>query len=202
MPDGTGLIDAIFPFPGLTPFPSVDTIAINGVTMPGKWTLLSAPKKFGWQINKGYGLSGATVVPIGDELIVAKFKAEIWSAQDQVTYKTLRNALLVKPVISGGNLASLALGVSHPELAALGMSAFVPLVTGPQLQTAPGLWTQEFEFLQFRAPQPAPKRPATSIPADTPPKPTALTATQVQIQQELARQQALTAHVPLPASTP
>ncbi len=155
-----------------TAFPAVDTFSIAGLTLTGKWTLLSAPKKFGWQIQQGYGLSGAFVFPKGDELITPKFKGEFWDHRDWAVFKETRKRLLQKGVVSLGIIAS-AMGIDHPELKALGVTSVVTGMIGPATQSKTGLWTIEIEFLQYRPPLPAPPKPKQVIPTNTPALPTA-----------------------------
>src|SRR4029077_9900215 len=77
-----GLLDAVAPNPLVSAFPAVNTITLAGQTMPGRWILTDATKVFGWQIQKGFGLSGAFAFPIGDELVVPKFTVVIWTSSD------------------------------------------------------------------------------------------------------------------------
>ncbi|HLK38682.1 MAG TPA: hypothetical protein VKU41_18090, partial [Polyangiaceae bacterium] len=58
--------------------PAVDTITINGVQAPGQWVLQPGGKVYGWQQQKGYALSGATLNPTCDELIEAPFLVRLW----------------------------------------------------------------------------------------------------------------------------
>lgn len=160
-----GLSDAAGPNPLVTSFPAVDTFTIVGLKMPGKWTLLDAPKVFGWQIQQGFGLSGATVFPIADELVVAKFRGEMWESPDYEVYKQIRKNILVKPVFSvGGALIAGALGIDHPELAALGVKAVVLKEIRPTIQEEGGLWVAHVDFLQYRPPLPIAKKPTFVVP--------------------------------------
>src|SRR2546430_1200113 len=106
------LLDAVAPNPLVTAFPQVNTITLAGQLMPGRWLLVSAPKVFGWQIQKGFGLSGAFAFPTGDELILAKFSVWIWKTRDYASFRETRKIFLKKPVFSvGGTLTSKALGI-------------------------------------------------------------------------------------------
>lgn len=169
------------PLGPITAFPNVNTFTLCNTVMPGKWTLLDARKKFGWQIQQGYGLSGAYVFPKGDELVVPKFRGEFWDSGDMLVFRLIRTALLIKPSATLG-IVSAALGINHPELKVLGVTSVVVLETGPLLQGEGGLWTINIDFLQFRPPLPAPAKPKLVIPDVGAPLPTAQGAQQIQIQ--------------------
>ncbi len=178
------------PLGPVTSFPVVDTFTIASIRMPGKWTLLDAKKKFGWQIQQGYGLSGAFVFPKGDELIVPKFRGEFWDSGDFFAYKQVQKRLLVKGLVTLGILAA-ALGIDHPELKALGVTSVVVLELGPAIQAEGGLWVVTVDFLQYRAPLPVPPKPKTVIPDVTPPVPTAQGLQQIELQKLQAQAKAL-----------
>jgi hypothetical protein len=188
------LQDAVFPDPTVSSFPSVNTISLAGQVMAGKWELVDAQKVFGWQIQKGFGLSGAFAFPIGDELVVPKFLVTIWKQFDFLQFREQRKLLLKKPVFSvGGTLTSKALGVTHPELKALGVTDVVVKSLGPMVNDLEkgGLWTCTVEFLQWRKPILALPRPAGTIPDNGPPQPTAVDAQDKELQALRAERAAL-----------
>jgi hypothetical protein len=178
-----GISDAIQPVPAITAFPYQDALIINGFTLPGKWTLTDAKRKFGWQIQKGFALSGATVLPMGDELIVATFKVEIWSQSDWSIYSQLRKQLFTKGVFAlPGGLLTAALGIHHPALKALGVTNVVVAEVAAEQQEEGGLWTQVVSFLEYYPARKVPPKPKTVIPDIAPPTPTAQTAQQIEVQ--------------------
>lgn len=188
------VIDAVAPNPLVTAFPAVNTIILASQVMPGKWTLTAAPKKFGWQIQKGFGLSGAFVFPIGDELVVPKFTISIWKSADYAVFRQVRKVLLKKPVFTlGGTLTSKALGIDHPELKDLGVDAVVVGAVNPMINDGTGLWEGEVEFIQWRPPKLAPPRPSGKIPDVAQPSPTAKDAQDIELQRLQAERAALAA---------
>lgn len=163
-----GLSQAVGPIPDTTVFPITNTIELASFVLPGKWTLVSAPKVFGWQIQMGYGLSGAVITPMGDKLVVAKFKGEFWNNVDVSEFKSIRALLFQKPVISQGNqLLSGALGIKHPELAAMGVTGVVIGEYTPLIQEEGGLWSMTVDFIQYRPPVIAPPAPKYVVPPPT-----------------------------------
>jgi hypothetical protein len=176
------LLDAVGPNPLQTAFPAVNTITLAGQTMPGLWVLKEAPKEFGWQVQKAFGLSGAFVFPIGDEIVAPKFEISIWRSADYAVFREVRKTLLKKPVFTvGGTLSSKALGIYHPELKDLGVEAVVVKLVTPMVNDGTGLWQGTVQFYQWRKPVLAPPKPSTKIPDVAPPQPTATDAQQVEI---------------------
>ncbi len=167
----------------VTSFPAVNTFSVASILMPGKWTLLDADKKFGWQIQQGYALSGAFVFPKGDELVVARFKGEFWSQVDFALFKEIRPKFLEKGVfLIGGILNASAMGIEHPELKAMGVTSVVVLKISPVIQEEGGLWVVHIDFLQYRRPLPAVPKPKQIIPDVNP----ALTAAKNNVEKEQA----------------
>lgn len=176
----------------LNGFPSADTITLANAQAPGKWTLVSAPKVYGWDVRKGYGTSGATVVPVGDELVTAEFMVELWDPADYLLFKVFRSSFLKKPLIGvPGAPTSLALGIDHPELRELGVDSVVVKEINPLVGDAFGVWSTKVVFLQYRKPLPALSKPLAAIPDAAPPIPTAQTALEQQIAAASAELQAL-----------
>ncbi len=169
------------------PYPSpigTCSFTIANIPMPGKWTLIEAKKKFGWQILAGFALAGATVIPKGDELVTAKFKGEIWDNGDMFAYKQARQRLFQKGVLTlpGGALGATAMGISHPELKAMGVESVVTLEIGALIQEEGGLWVTHIDFLQYRRPVPVPPKPQRTTPDIAPPVPTAKNAQELEAQ--------------------
>lgn len=196
IPGPPGLSDAVQPTPFVTAFPAVDSFTIASFPMPGKWTLTDAKRKFGWQIQKGYALSGAQVFATGDELVVAKFRGEFWAMSDFNIFKQLRKQLFRKAVFvppGGSTLIAAAMGIDHPELKALGVTNVVVLEVGAARQEEGGLWTITIDFLEYYPPRQAPPKPTIVIPDIASPTPIAQNAQQVESQKLAAEAAALRA---------
>ena len=190
VPGPPGMSDAVQPAPLVTAFPTVDTFTIANIPMPGRWTLLEAARKFGWQIRKGYALSGAQVFHIGDELVVARFRGEFFSSSDFAIWKQVRKQIYRKPVFAppgGGVLFTAAMGIDHPELKALGVNNVVTLEVHAARQEEGGLWSQHIDFLEYYPPIPAVKRPVVTIPDVAAPTPTAKNMFDLEIQKAEAQ---------------
>lgn len=185
------LLPALAPTPRTTQFPvpsvvvaasgsqNFESFNLAGVPLPGQWLLVDATRTFGWQMRKGYGLTGATIVPIGDDLMTAKFAIKIWTSSDAGVYRTLLKTLLKKPAgVLPGVPTSAGMGVDHPSLKDMGISAVVvksvtPLFSPLVTSGGKGPWTAAVEFWEFRAPLPAIPTPSTVYPDRAPPNPSA-----------------------------
>lgn len=169
-------------------FPAVDTITIGGLQAPGKWTLDSANKVYGWDIRQGYALSGATVVPKGDSLVEPEFVVEIWDPVDLIAFRLFRKLYLKKALVATpGALVAMALGIDHPELKELGCVSVVVREVSFLKNDGFGVYMCKVKFLQYRRPLPALSKPNAAIPAVTQAKPTAVTAADRELQAAQAR---------------
>lgn len=166
-------------------FPAVDTIKLGVDTMPGNWILLPTYKEFGWQQQKGWGLTGATVRPTGDELVVAPFLVRFWNPFEWSAFQNFRRKYLSKAVFSVAGNLTYAIGIVHPELNALGVESVVPRKVPAFTNNGKGLWSGTVEFLQYRKPQPVLETPNAAIPAAAAPQPSATDSLQ---QEQLSKQ--------------
>ncbi len=187
--DGTSLFNAL----GTSSlvFPAVDTITVAGGPAPGKWTLVRGSKVYGWQERKGFGQSGATVVPTGDELVKPEFHVEFFDPKDWLLFQAFRAQYLKKALVGvPGAPGALALGIDHPELKALGCTSVVVQEVEAFKNDGFGVWAGNIKFLQYRPPQLALSKPDSAIPDLISPRPTAQDALEAKIQALLAQNQA------------
>jgi len=160
--------------PQIYNFPGTDTITLAGVQPVGKWTYIEGPRVFGWEERKGYGLTGATTVPTGDELVKPRFLWEVFNNLDFIAAKLFRSTYLKKPAAAiPGSPAPMAMGIYHPELKELGVESVVVKEVSPFVNDGFGLWSCTVLFWQYRKPLPALSKPLASIPDVATPRPTA-----------------------------
>lgn len=172
-----------FPFPRLVQsfgpggsFTSEGPI-INGQAMPGQWLLMDAQRVFGWEERGGNYLTGATLVPKGDPLLLAKYSIRIWSSADAGVYRKLLGTLLKKPVIQISGVAGIVqtnastavLGIDDPSLKDIGITQVVvwsvtPLFNPLVTSGGKGPWTASVELKEYRKPIPALPIPDQAIP--------------------------------------
>lgn len=184
-----------FPVPTLYQFEVPGTGATNfesfnlaGLPMPGQWLLTDCEPVSGWQIQQGFGLSGATVLPIGDPLTKCTFAIKIWTNADAVLYRQLLKTTLRKPAYSvPGTPVSAGMGIDHPSLLDVGIDTVVvwsrtPLFSPLVASGGKGAWTARVVFLQYKAPVPAIPKPSQKIPDKAPPMPSAEDAADLETQ--------------------
>lgn len=179
-------------------FPAVDYFIVGGVRSPGKATLVDAPREYGWQVDKGFGFSGATVRPTGDELSTVKFSIEIWDPADIPQWNDFALRFLSKALVKAtGGVEPMALGILHPSLNAppLNIAKVVVKQVTALLNDGYGLWSSSVTFLEYRPPIKALQRPPAALPPVTDAKPTALDAADRQIQAKTATIQDLAVDV-------
>ncbi|HEX8795450.1 MAG TPA: hypothetical protein VF765_31085 [Polyangiaceae bacterium] len=185
-----------FPTDGVIGDPSVDYILIEGTKSPGKATVRGANSPRGWDIRKGYALSGATVVPSGDELAEGiKVLFEFWEESQLTDWYAYAAKYFDKSVrFVLGSLTPRPLGIFHPVLAAppIGITEVVVKDCTQLENDGYGLWSCELTLLQYRKPKPAPAAPSAAIPAALSAAPTALDAADREMQAKLAQFQSLT----------
>jgi len=190
----------------ITYFPDLDYFIIGGDKSPGIARLTKADSPSGIDVRKGYGLSGATTVPTGEEPSDVEFTIELWdegipTKQDPLQFLagTSINARshpqqwdafarkwLTRPVFQPGTflsqsaLAALALPIVHPGLnrAPINITKVLRHNCTALVNDGTGLWTCTVSFLQFKPPRLALPKPTTALPNKPNPRPTAMNANQ------------------------
>lgn len=132
-----------------------DFVILAGQRSPGIAELQSASSPRRWDIRRGYGLSGATVVFRGIMLAEFKLLLRLYSAEDWESWDTFRE--LVQRPPSGERPR--ALDISHPILDAFGIASVVVTDVIQPTQTEDGVYTIEIRLLEYRRPEIALSRP-------------------------------------------
>lgn len=157
-------------------FPHADTFLLGGQPCPGKATLIAGDSPRPWDIRKGYAMSGATVVPAGDDLSHPVFAVEMWDPADWPLFQAFAAKYLAKSVrFKPGTVVPVALGIYHPVLASppwLITEVVVENVTVPK-QDDTGMWMLEIHFLDYRKVKPAPPKPDAAFATTQTPIPSA-----------------------------
>jgi len=158
--------------------PRVDYIILNGLKSPGRAIIRGAGTPRDWDIRKGFGFSGATVVFVGDNL--AKFSVEIflWDFPKHWLEWQRFSKVLERPPApgdattlgDGGFLPSVspkALSIVHPVLnmGPLHITSVVIEDVTQFEQDETGGFRCEIKMLQFRKPKPMLAKPDAATPA-------------------------------------
>jgi hypothetical protein len=170
-------------------FPAREYIMIGGDPSPGKCTIRGANSPRGWDERKGYALSGATLVPTGDELATFEILFEFWDETQIPLWYSYAAKYFDKAVrLIPGSLVPKALGIEHPILSAPPIRITeVVVVDATQLeQDETNGWSCVVKFKQYRRAKPALSPPDATIPAAQKPTPTAQDAADREIQEKLA----------------
>jgi hypothetical protein len=177
-------------------FPAQDYVTIGGDKSPGKSVIFDVHTPRPWDIRKGYALTGATIVPQGDDLGTFKIRFEFWSGADVPAWYAFAAKYFDKSVrlVPGSNKPK-ALSILHPML-----SAPPVRITACVVDDATGLEPDDdglggyhatVSFIQYRAPKPALSPPDAAIPPAANPQPTAEDAADQEIQNKQATYQSL-----------
>jgi hypothetical protein len=169
-------------------FPERDYVMIGGDPSPGKATIRGCNSPRGWDVRKGYALSGATVVPTGDDLSKFEILFEFWDESQVPLWYSFASKYFDKAVrLNPGTLVPKALGIEHPILSAppLRITEVVVEDVTQLEQDDTGGWSCVVKFLQYRRAKPALSPPDASIPAAQKATPTAQDAAEREIQEKL-----------------
>lgn len=146
-------------------FPVQDFIVLGGLPSPGLAIIRgpNSPRK--WDIQQGFGFSGATLVYTGTDLAKLEVDIVAWLPEHFAAWEIWAKAVLgaPKPV---RNPASLS--IEHPILSSAPLSItqiVVEDVTGWE-QVEPGKWIRTIKMIQYRAPKPILVRPFEGPPGD------------------------------------
>lgn len=177
-------------FPG----EDLDTFTIGGDRSPGQCTLLKAPNLQRWQINQGNAISGASMVPMGEDVTDVEFGLFFWTpAQFTVWQNFATRWFKAATVTAPGGVDSLALAIGYPLLRVPPISITKVGYKGctePHFEEEEGI-SLVVTFIKWKRPILAKPKPLATIPAAAKPKPTASDARQQVIAQQSAELAAL-----------
>jgi hypothetical protein len=146
-----------------------DYILLAGQQSPGLVEVVGASSPREWDKRKGYGVSGAYSVFIGQDLsefaVRLRFSTALHWAE-WATWKKLVDKLPKKRFGSGKD--SGMLDIWHPVLEDVGIKAVGVADRKAPEQTADGEWTIEIKFIEFRRPKLSLAKPegAAATPVD------------------------------------
>lgn len=184
-------------------FPTSDTITIEGVVSPGKAVLQNIKLPKDWQKNKGYGLSGATLVPLGDDLATFQIRFSFWLPSQVAAWRDYWTKFFSKQLVTvAGAAQPMALNIVHGRLAFHGLGPCVVTDAGGLEKDDLGEWFHVVSFQQYRKAKPALQKPIATIPGASTAKPTAQDAQDRAIQERQATAASLSDGAAAAISTP
>lgn len=165
-----------------------DHFSVNNEQCPGKCVIHGAGTPREWDIRKGYGLSGATVVFMGNTVSRFDIDVTIFTQQDFDAWSAFYGKYLQKP--DQGKYPR-AVGIYHPQLAVLGIGSMVVEDVTQFEQDDTGGWTCTIKCIEFKKPKPLILRPLGSIPGTGTKQPTAADKFDQELQDKQKQLQAL-----------
>jgi hypothetical protein len=182
------------PVPIPNGFPAQDYVTIGGLASPGKVTVQQGHSPRPWDIRKGYAMTGATIVPQGDDLATFTLHFEFWDESDMPLWYAYAACYFDKSVrlVPGSNVPK-ALSIQHPVLQAPPFRVTECVVNDCTTleNDGTGLWSCDVLCTQYRKPKPALAPPNQAIAAVKNPTPTAEDAADREIQAKLAQYNSL-----------
>lgn len=180
--------------PIFTSFPAVDTIIVGGFVLPGRWDV-EARRMWKWAYAIPAGFDGVSFTSVQTPPAEIKATGTFWTDEQWTLFKQFDSQIFKKPaktlgLLGGATLASFALGVTHPELERLDITAVLVEEVKSLRQTAGGLWVGEVTMLEWRKGKPLPQPPKTKIPSVSAPLPTAQSQEELEAQKLLAVREA------------
>lgn len=165
-------------------FPEQDVLFLGAYPLPGKATILSAPRKNKWDVRTGWGIAGGSTIWIGVEPSEIKVRLDFWLPEQYEFWKLIARSIFTPSVMTG----QVALDVSHPVLndPPIGITAVQVREVEAAKQDEEGGWYVEITLLEFKRPKPAIGQPKASIPNAITQVPTAQDALDTTIQERAA----------------
>lgn len=148
----------------INPFRNADAfdyVVLVGEPSPGLCDVSGAGRKYEWDIRKGHGLAGATVVYTGEGLAKFTVRFFVWDNEPAEgpdlwdDWHTWWARLDTTDKTKG-------LDISHPYLDELNIKSVVVDEEKQWTQVEPGYFAKDVSFLQFREPTPETGKPSGS----------------------------------------
>lgn len=168
--------------------PEQDYVILGSKRTPGRATIVSPGSPRKWDKQAGFGISGATLAFLGDDLSEFDLLVDLWEPEHWTAWTSFARDVLDKRP-RGRISPEGAFDIVHPALnrSPTRISSVVVLdVTGPDQED--GLWTFRIKLSAYRQPKPALGKPPAAVPAVPGVTPTAKTAEDQAIADLLAEQ--------------
>ncbi len=144
--------------------PQQDYIVLAGVPSPGKAVVRGASSPRKWDVQAGYGLTGATVIFNGEGLAQFDVDIYVWEPEHFIQWEPFAKLTLENPPL-GARPTSMS--IQHPMLNSPPLKITQVVVTNvtqwePSDET--GEWMRTISFLQYRKAKPALVKPLEGPP--------------------------------------
>lgn len=150
----------------ITGAPYQDHIVLAGQVSPGLAAVRGCSSPRNWDVQKGYGLTGATVIFTGEGLATFDVDIFAWEPEHFTAWEIFARLTLVNPPIGA---RPTAMFIQHPQVNDPPISVsdvVVTNVTQWEQGEEGGLWARTISFLQYRKAKPALIKPLGGVPGD------------------------------------
>jgi hypothetical protein len=146
-------------------FPDADYIVLGGKVSPGRATIDGAARVRTYDIQKGYGTTGAFVRYTGDGLAKFRVRIDLWTKDDFAEWNSFAKAVLTKPP---SQLRPSALKIKHPllNLPPLEIDTVVVADVSQFRPDEHGLYSCTIDLIQYREVKIARATAKAPIPAE------------------------------------
>ncbi len=139
--------------------PALNYVVVNGVPSPGKAIITGADIPYNYDVQQGYGLSGAVTVFRGRGVSEPTLTIQLWERAHFLLWPLF--AKMLEPPKPG---IKLVVEMRHPLLSAADIKAVAVKRLGQLTRGANGIWTSTTQLLEWRPPLPALVKPRGAIP--------------------------------------
>lgn len=141
--------------------PALNYVVVRGIRSPGRAQLSGVEAPFNWDVQKGYALSGASIVFRGRDIAKPTLTISMWDPLHFLQWELFKGAL--KPPTPS---TPFFVDMQHPILAAADISAVgVESLGEPIRQPNGGLWVATIKLIEYRPFKLALVKPDKSIPS-------------------------------------
>jgi hypothetical protein len=139
--------------------PSLNYVVVNGVTSPGKAVISGADIPWNYDVQQGYGLSGAVTVFRGRGVAEPTLTISLWDRAHFLLWPLFLKML--EPPKPG---IKLVVEMKHPALSAADIKAVAVKKLGQLERQSTGIWTSTIALIECRPPLPSLVKPRGAIP--------------------------------------
>lgn len=135
-------------------------VVVAGIPSPGRAQFTGVSTNYKWDSQPSYGMSGATQIFRGRDISKFTLTITMWRREHFVQW-----AIFAKLLEPPSPTKPLVVSMSHPVLAAAGISAIAVESVGQPERQSNGLWVATIKLMEYRPPARALVKPRGAIPA-------------------------------------
>lgn len=142
-------------------------VVVNGVQSPGRAQLTQVKAPYNWDVQPGYGLSGARTIYRGRGIAKPQLTLAFWEREHFIAWPAFRK--LIEPPKTS---KPFVVQMRHPLLSDAEIEAVsVESIGAPERAPGGGLWLVQIQLIEYRPPAPVLVKPRGAIPSPEKGKP-------------------------------